>query len=67
MPKCQTCFDVGWVCENHPDRPWSKTKPGGCECGAGEPCPTCNGADTPDEPRLPAGFKTDLDKDGSRH
>ena len=42
MPICPTCQDVEWVCENHPDRPWSKDKPNGCECGAGAPCPNCN-------------------------
>lgn len=32
---CAGCED-GWVCENHPDRPW----PSGCKCGgAGMPCP----------------------------
>jgi hypothetical protein len=39
LPTCATCHDVGWVCENHPDRPWAKTMPRGCKCGAGMPCP----------------------------
>jgi hypothetical protein len=30
---CDRC-EEGWVCENHPDRPW----PSGCDCGAGQPC-----------------------------
>jgi hypothetical protein len=38
------CAGIGWVCENHPDRPWAK--PGeysqACDCGAGAPCPACN-------------------------
>ena len=42
MPHCPRCQDVGWVCENHPDRAWAKDKPNGCECGAGAPCPDCN-------------------------
>lgn len=42
MPLCPICQDVEWVCENHPDRPWSKDKPNGCVCGAGDPCPNCN-------------------------
>jgi hypothetical protein len=25
--------DVGWVCENHPNSPWSKTATAGCTCG----------------------------------
>ena len=31
IPRCANCFDVGWVCENHPSSPWSKTAPAGCE------------------------------------
>ena len=38
MAKCRICYDTEWVCENHVDRPWSKTLPNGCECGAGAPC-----------------------------
>ncbi|QOZ69132.1 hypothetical protein WN72_24535 [Bradyrhizobium arachidis] len=39
--KCTTCADTGWVCENHPDRPWEG--PQACSCGgAGAPCPACN-------------------------
>jgi hypothetical protein len=46
--KCARCEDLGWVCENHDDKPW-REGPGGCECGAGAPCPACNvaNADTP--------------------
>ena len=32
--QCPNC-EEGWVCENHPERPW----PSGCDCGAGMPCP----------------------------
>ena len=67
MPKCATCHDVGWVCESHPDRPWARTMPRGCECGAGMPCPTCNQPETDHPPRSPAGMKIDVDKSGSRH
>lgn len=47
--KCPICFGIGWVCENHPDKPWNKEI--GCECGAGVPC-NCNGGGKPgvDEP-----------------
>ena len=38
---CEKCHGCGWVCENHPDRPWGGLVPGGCECGAGMPC-ECN-------------------------
>ena len=40
---CFRCEDSGWVCENHPDRPWDG--PHACSCGAaGEPAPLdpCN-------------------------
>jgi hypothetical protein len=36
---CPTCLGIGWVCENHPQMPWSDE--GGCTCGAGMPC-SCN-------------------------
>jgi hypothetical protein len=41
---CSNCEGSGWVCEDHPDRPWEGTSaPGeGCDCGAGSPCPCCN-------------------------
>jgi len=39
---CNRCKDVGWVCENHLDKPWDRDLPEGCECGAGAPCPDCN-------------------------
>ena len=49
--KCPICFGIGWVCENHPDKPWDKEL--GCECGAGVPC-ECNRAGEPgvDEPDI---------------
>jgi hypothetical protein len=43
--KCTTCADTRWVCENHPDKPWTKEW---CECGSGTPCPRCNTSDPPD-------------------
>jgi hypothetical protein len=48
--KCALCLGLGWVCENHPDRPWDDER--GCTCGAGMPC-KCNmagepGVDVPD-------------------
>jgi hypothetical protein len=53
--KCIFCADTGWVCENHPRRPWEG--PHACDCGgAGMPCPACNipeeGAGTADAGRL---------------
>jgi len=39
--KCTHCEDVGWVCEDHPEKPWEG--PHACNCGAaGMPCPVCN-------------------------
>jgi hypothetical protein len=64
--KCSRCEDRGWVCENHPERPWE----GGnaCTCGGvGMPCPRCNATLENETPRLPAGFKTEFDKKGWRH
>jgi hypothetical protein len=64
--RCNICKDTGWVCENHPRQPWEG--PHACDCGgAGMPCATCNMSDEGTSPRLPDGFKTDIDKDGWRH
>jgi hypothetical protein len=58
---CSRCEDSGWVCEDHPERPWDG--PHACGCGgAGAPCPDCNASS--DDPRPPAGFKPELDKKG---
>jgi hypothetical protein len=40
-PRCEQSAEPGWVCEDHPDKPWQHD---GCG-GAGAPC-ECN----------PAGF-----------
>jgi hypothetical protein len=65
--RCEFCDDTGWVCENHPDRPWRgfTSRIDACECGAGAPCDACNRGDSPDISR--AGMKVRTDKDGSRH
>jgi hypothetical protein len=50
--KCPLCEDSGWVCENHPKRPWEGEH--ACNCGgAGMPCPTCNMSDDDTAPRAP--------------
>jgi hypothetical protein len=61
---CSRCDDTGWVCENHPDRPWVDSRRA-CSCGgAGVPCPDCN----PDSgridrpPRLPPGLRVAIDR-----
>ena len=59
--KCANCAECRWVCESHPDKPWTKE---GCECGAGMPCPECNSGDPPDFSNV---MTTVFDKDGWRH
>src|SRR5216684_319842 len=59
------CEDCGWVCENHPDRPWEGEH--ACTCGAaGAPCPQCNAPARGEAPRLPDGHRTQFDKKGWR-
>lgn len=41
MTPCPTCKGGYWVCEND-GKPW----PSECECGAGAPCPNCNGGNS---------------------
>ncbi len=36
--KCKLCKDEGWICEEHPDKPFGHDD---C-CGWGDPCPDCN-------------------------
>ena len=67
--RCPNCDGTGWVCERHEDRPGDCTSsPRACQCGAPSmPCELCNPTTGPDDPpRLPAGFKIDVDKDGPR-
>jgi hypothetical protein len=64
---CDRCGGTGWVCENHPDRPWRgfSNRADACDCtGAGAPCGLCNTADPPDMSRT--GMKVTVDKDGWR-
>ena len=64
--KCALSNDGGWVCDEHPGRAWDG--PNACRCGAaGSPCPWCNVPAEEETPRMPAGFKTEVDKDGWRH
>ncbi len=52
VPDCAKCQDIGWVCEEHPDRAWSMKIDGGCQCAPGMPCPDCNpAADAKQPPR----------------
>jgi len=56
---CPSCDSTGWVCENHPERPYrgDSARIDACDCGAGMPCRRCNPCGGIDEPpRLPPGF-----------
>jgi hypothetical protein len=60
MTTCRCCDDCGWVCEEHPDKPWEGRR--ACGYGAaGMPCPLCNVSDGLTTPRLPGGFVDDDD------
>jgi hypothetical protein len=48
---CKRCLDIGWVCETHPERPWSENIVCGCMCGAGAPCQDCNDLADGGQPR----------------
>ena len=52
---CPICFGLGWVCENHPHKPWEGER--ACNCGGdGAPCSWCNQNDAEPPPRMPDGF-----------
>jgi hypothetical protein len=60
---CKVCDNSGWVCENHPDRPWAgfSEREDACDCGAGAPCPICNQTEDGDLPDMSrTGLKTTL-------
>jgi hypothetical protein len=62
---CLLCEDSGWVCENHLTRPLEGEN--ACPCGgAGAPCPMCNSIEHNAVPRMPPGFKMEVDKAGWR-
>jgi hypothetical protein len=41
---CPICLAIGWVCENHPDKPYDEL---GCTSCGGIPC-ACNDSTPPD-------------------
>jgi hypothetical protein len=53
-----------WVCENHPvsSMGWSPHLR-----RRRRPCPVCDSPSRGDAPRMPEGFRIELDKDGWRH
>jgi hypothetical protein len=64
------CDNTGWVCENHPDRPFKmfSKRFDACDCGAGAPCERCNPYDTDHPPDMSrTGMRVTLDKKGPRH
>jgi len=71
QPICMNCDSLGWVCENHTDRPWGdggSTRSDACACGAGAPCPVCNPCDRDHSPRDVAGSTLIWDLEhGYRH
>jgi hypothetical protein len=68
--KCVICDGTGWVCENHPDRPWAfSSSAAACQCrGAGMPCERCNPSDADNRPDMSrTGLKITIDDKGPRH
>jgi hypothetical protein len=63
--KCITCDDTGWVCENHPDRPWKgfSKRFDASGCGAGAPCELCN----PSNADHPPDMSRTGNDNGTRH
>ncbi len=63
---CRICDGVGWVCENHPDKPFKglSGRLDACSCGAGMPC-TCN--ESAERPETPPGFTVVIDENGPRN
>ena len=58
---CTRCEDCYWVCEVHDTLPWQGAN--ACPCGAaGAPCPSCNGTVDGEAPKMPEGFKMDIDR-----
>jgi hypothetical protein len=53
---CTRCSGIGWVCEEHPDKPIEHRIASDIFCSyAGAPCPDCNPAEPP---RLPEGWQS---------
>ena len=56
---CKKCDHTGWICEQHPDKPFPHD-----DCaGPGDPCPYCNNAD---HPRVHIGSKLIWSADGRK-
>ena len=63
---CNVCDNSGWVCENHPDKPWAgfSERSDACDCGAGMACRVCNAASSDERPDMShTGMKIDVDID----
>jgi hypothetical protein len=58
---CPHCHDTGWVCEDHPDRPFNHldpTMPDGRCGGAGMPCLDYRCKIPKNPPPMPPGWKS---------
>jgi len=56
MLSCPRCQDTGWICEQHPDKPFGHDR---C-MGPGDPCSACNSAGCEaSPPRYPAALQAD--------
>jgi hypothetical protein len=67
---CSVCTGHGWVCENHPDKPWYGLMPDDfvkCCCGAGQPCAACNPCDYDNPPKKTGMQSVYANKNGVNH
>jgi hypothetical protein len=62
--KCTRCDGSGLVCETHIARPWEVQR---LWLRRRSTVGRCNASDDGACPRMPDGFKTEVDKDGWRH
>ena len=59
---CPRCQNARWVCENHPDKPWTPEHEAVCG-GAGMPCPDCNEPRNDERPAMGGDFVPAFDRD----
>jgi hypothetical protein len=62
MVHCRRCQDARWVCENHPDEPWTPAHEAECG-GAGMPCPVCNEPHDGERPAMGDDYVPAVDRD----
>jgi hypothetical protein len=61
MTACPRCEDIGWVCEDHPERPWKDRAPAAAAVPAR---PACNVPEQGAAQRMPEGFRIVFHTDG---